>query len=129
MALARRRAYVLYGLVSRKFLPLSLLNLRAQSLAEFLAQAGWAIWLPYRRHSVKSYKTRSKSSCLGYFLNRTLIAQEINLRVEMKPRSSHKTKRIGVNGQPAEWEEVLAKHTSSDKCVNKRVNVQAAYVF
>lgn len=43
---------------------------------EFLAQAGWAIWLPCSRYSVNSCKTRSKSSCLGYFLNRTLIAWE-----------------------------------------------------
>lgn len=43
----------------------------------------------------------------------------------MKPRSFHKTKRTitGVNGQPAEWEEVLAKYTSGSKCcVSECVN-------
>lgn len=42
-------------------------------------------------------------------------------RVEMKPRDFHKTKRTitGVNGQP---EEVLAKYTSGNKCVNECVS-------
>lgn len=44
-----------------------------------VVQANWAIWLPCSRHSVNIYETTSKSSCLGFLLNRTSIAQEIIL--------------------------------------------------
>lgn len=47
----------------------------------------------------------------------------------MKPRGFHKTKSTitGVNGLPAEWEEVLAKNTSGSKCCVNKLNRQHIY--